>query len=60
MSTDPGPFPATPANIGKAVARKMFERRGNHAEMHITENELAAILTEAIRFYQTLVAKGVR
>lgn len=30
-------------DIGIALARKIFERRGNNTEIHLTETELAAI-----------------
>lgn len=49
---------ATPANIGRAVARCMFDRRGNHSEAHISENELAAIIAEAIKLYETKTKGG--
>jgi site-specific recombinase len=35
------------ANIGKLLARKIFEGRGNHSEAHITEKELAAMFEAA-------------
>lgn len=48
----------TPANIGKAVARCVFERRGNHSEAHISENELAAVITEAVKLYATKMGRA--
>lgn len=49
---------ATPANIGKAVARCLFDRRGNHSEAHLSEHELAAIIAEAIKLYATKTKGG--
>lgn len=33
--------------IGARIARKVFEKRGNHSEAHIGEAELAGICTAA-------------
>jgi hypothetical protein len=30
--------------LGRMLARKVFEKRGNNSEIHIGENELAVIL----------------
>jgi hypothetical protein len=43
-----------PQHIGKRVARKVFEDRGNHSEAHIKEEELAAIVESAVRVYRSL------
>lgn len=37
--------------IGTRIARAIFERRGNHSEVHLSEAELAAFLTFAIDHY---------
>lgn len=34
----------TPIEAGMIVARKLFEKRGNHSEAHLTELELAALI----------------
>lgn len=39
--------PMRSTEIGDAVARKMFAQRGNHSEIHLSEEELAALLTAA-------------
>lgn len=36
--------------IGKKLARKLFERRGNHSEMHLSEAELAEIIQAAVEW----------
>lgn len=33
---------------GKTAARKFFRERGNHSEVHLSEPELAAMLTASI------------
>lgn len=33
--------------IGRQLARKVFEKRGNHTEAHLSEMELAAICSLA-------------
>ena len=33
--------------IGVRLARRLFELRGNHSEMHVTESELAGMLQAA-------------
>lgn len=35
-------------DIGKAAARVVFRKRGNHSEAHLTEPELAAIIEAAV------------
>lgn len=30
-------------DVGRKIARKVFERRGNHSEAHLSELELATI-----------------
>ncbi len=35
--------------IGMAMARKMFEKRGNHTEVHLDELTLSALLALAAR-----------
>ena len=34
-------------DIGKVLARRLFHKRGNHSEVHLTEAELAAMLALA-------------
>lgn len=34
-------------SFGMAVARKVFAKRGNHSEAHLSEGELAALLAHA-------------
>lgn len=34
-------------SVGMRLARKVFEKRGNHSETHLKEAELAALLTLA-------------
>jgi hypothetical protein len=36
--------------VGERLSRKLFELRGNHSEMHVSEAELAAILDGAIKW----------
>jgi hypothetical protein len=35
------------AAIGMKIARKFFAKRGNHSEVHLSELELASLLTVA-------------
>lgn len=37
----------TPMEIGIRLARKLFQKRGNHSEVHLNEAQLAAILALA-------------
>jgi hypothetical protein len=37
--------------MADAVARKVFAKRGNHSEAHVTELELAAIINAALLSY---------
>lgn len=37
----------TPENIGTTLARRMFDSRGNHFEIHLLEADLAALLKGA-------------
>ena len=34
-------------NIARSLARKVFQSRGNHSEVHLSEAELAAMLAVA-------------
>lgn len=43
--------------IADAVARKVFARRGNHSEAHVSEVELAAIINTALLHYEWLAAQ---
>lgn len=49
MSTALQPDRVTDAQveIGRRMARKVFEKRGNHREAHLSEAELAALLAMA-------------
>ena len=37
--------------IGRKLARKVFETRGNHSETHLSEVELAALLAYAVQLH---------
>jgi hypothetical protein len=39
--------------IAEVVARKVFAKRGNHSEAHISELELAAIINAALVTYES-------
>lgn len=42
-------FPTeTSDKVGRAVARRLFESRGNNSEVHISEIELAIIIAMSI------------
>jgi hypothetical protein len=41
------PLPQISRDIGKMVARHLFEKRGNHTEAHLSESELAAACAAA-------------
>ncbi len=43
--------------IADTVARKVFAKRGNHSEAHISELELAAIINTALLHYEWLAAQ---
>lgn len=45
MST--GTIPEAAARTGLKLARRIFEKRGNHTEAHVTEEELAVMLSAA-------------
>ncbi len=49
--------------IGRELARKVFDKRGNHAEVHLNEGELAAMIAlgveDALRFYGGSKVKAV-
>lgn len=47
-------------DIGMKVARKIFERRGNHAEAHLTELELAAICSIAVQLGMVEAMQALR
>jgi hypothetical protein len=38
----------TSEKVGRAVARSIFESRGNHSEAHLSETELATIIATSI------------
>lgn len=42
-----GGIPRDSAAAGLRLARRIFEKRGNHSEAHITEEELAVMLAAA-------------
>jgi hypothetical protein len=44
-------------DISRKVARRVFQARGNHAEAHLSEAELAAILEIAIELYTVKLSK---
>ena len=37
------------SEIGRRIARRLFERRGNNREVHLSEAELAALLALAAK-----------
>lgn len=41
------PWRALAVDQGMALARKIFEKRGGHSEIHVTERDLAAMLALA-------------
>ena len=41
--------PKTSIDIGRALARQAFQVRGNHAEIHLSEVKLAALLAIAAK-----------
>ena len=43
------PYSMLEERIGKRLARKMFEARGNHSEIHLSEHELAELCMGAAR-----------
>lgn len=43
--------------IADAVARKVFNKRGNHSEAHISELELAAIINAALETRDGIAAE---
>lgn len=47
LGAAPSVFHQLSIDIGKKIARKVFEDRGNHSEAHIRESELAAICIAA-------------
>lgn len=40
--------PETAKRVGDRVARLLFESRGNHSEIHLSENEIATLVTISI------------
>jgi hypothetical protein len=53
--------------IGRHLARELFDARGNHSEVHLSEVELAALLTLAVErselpaeFFEDLLGQGRR
>lgn len=45
-------------DVAKRTARVVFEKRGNHAEAHIGEDELRIIVEAAIRWYEDRKENG--
>jgi hypothetical protein len=39
----------TPVEIGQALARQVFAKRGNHSEAHLSEVELAACIALGVQ-----------
>jgi hypothetical protein len=53
----------TPLEIGMGLARRLFAKRGNHTEVHLSEAQLAAWLTVAAmkaRGEDTTTIEGVQ
>jgi hypothetical protein len=47
--------------IGAQVARKLFEARGNHSEVHVTERELTLVVAVAVQTAVNVIAdRGAR
>lgn len=48
---DPFADQLSPASrhVGETAARRLFARRGDHAEAHLTELELAAVVAAAVQ-----------
>ena len=46
--------------LGKAVARKIFDKRGNHSEAHLSEDELSTIIIASIELYAEQQVLGKR
>ena len=44
----------TPQELGAKVARKLFERRGNHSEVHLSEAELAELLAGTVSLAEVI------
>lgn len=49
-----------PAELAAKTARKIFESRGNHSEVHLSEGELAAIVEKAVELYDDPQVRGLR
>lgn len=47
-------------HVSEKVARKVFEKRGNHSEAHLSEAELKSIIDVAIRIAATRSANSRR
>jgi hypothetical protein len=41
--------------IGERVSRKVFAKRGNRKEAHLTEAELAAIVEAGVELYSSIL-----
>jgi len=53
----------TPLEIGMRLARRLFAKRGNHSEVHLSEAQLVALLTVAAmqaRGEDTTTIEGVQ
>lgn len=48
---------AEDSGLAAKVARKLFENRGNHSEMHLSEDELTIIIETAFELRQKIVSK---
>lgn len=44
---------------GMALARRIFARRGNHAEIHLTEVQLAALLALAAASHPSVALRSL-
>lgn len=45
--------------LGTRISRKLFENRGNHSEMHLSEAELAQIIDVAIEWSDKTAASYI-
>lgn len=50
----------TNQTMGARLARKLFDRRGNHSEMHLSEVELATIIDAAIEWADKTAAGYIK
>jgi len=52
MANENKPVTIAAIRAGQMIARKVFAKRGNHSEAHISEAELAALLALAFELGQ--------